>query len=68
MKNNPLYVPSLILTIILTLMAALSLLPLFGLATIRTYAPLSTIILLALACANCVVRAEKLKAKLPELE
>jgi hypothetical protein len=68
MKNSPLYVPSLILTITLTLMAALSLLPLFGLSEIRTFAPLSTILLLALAGANCIFRAERLKAKLPEFD
>lgn len=68
MKNSPLYVPSLILTVTLTLLAVLSLLPLFGVSTIRTFAPLSTILLLALAGANCVFRAERLKAKLPEMD
>lgn len=63
MKNSPYYLPSYIFSIVLTLLAVLSLLPLFGISEIRTFAPLSTIGLLLLTAVNCTIRAEVLKGK-----
>jgi predicted ABC-type exoprotein transport system permease subunit len=63
MKKSPYYLPSYLLSIVLTLLAVLTLLPLFGLSEIRTFAPLSTIGLLLLTAVNCTIRAEVLKRK-----
>lgn len=64
MKKNLAYYLSLGLTVILTLLAAASLLPLFGLLELRTFAPLSTLGLLLLAGINCAYRAEVIKKRL----
>lgn len=63
MKKSPFYMPSYILSIVLTLLAVLTLLPLFGLSEVRTFAPLSTLGLVILTAINCTFRAEVLKRK-----
>lgn len=64
MKTNLSYRLSLSLTILLTALAVLSLLPMFGVFQMRTFAPLSTLGLLILAGINCVYRAEVIKKRM----
>lgn len=51
------YMPSMILSVLLTLAALVTLLPLFG-VQVMFYTPVSTLLLLGLACLNCMIRAE----------
>ena len=52
------YVPSMILSVLLTLAALVTLLPVFGLLSAALYPPVSTLWLLGLAGMNCMIRAE----------
>ena len=61
------YIPSMILTIVLTLAAVVTLLPMFGITSLVTYPPVSTLVLLGLACANCMIRAEMKRKTLGEV-
>jgi len=61
MKNSPAYIASLVLTIALTLLAVFTLLPLFGVISLRTFAPLSTLLLVGLTALNCTLRAQRLR-------
>lgn len=61
------YVPSMILSVILTLAALVTLLPVFGLWNVTLYPPISTLVLLGLACMNCMIRAEIKRKTLGEV-
>jgi hypothetical protein len=52
------YVPSMILSVLLSLAALVTLLPVFGLIKTPLYPPVSTLWLLGLAGINCMIRAE----------
>lgn len=60
------YVPSMILSVLLTLAALVSLLPIFG-VKVMLYTPVSTLVLLGLACMNCMIRAEIKRKALGEI-
>ncbi len=52
------YVPSMILSFILTIGALITLLPVFGIIHVTLFTPVSTLLLLGLTWINCMVRAE----------
>ena len=56
-----LYIPSLLLSIVLTLAALLTLPTAFGLTSFNLYTPWSTVGLLALTALNCTVRSRIIK-------
>jgi len=61
------YVPAMILSVILPLAALVTLLPVFGLVKATLYPPVSTLVLLGLACMNCMIRAEIKRKTLGEV-
>lgn len=58
MKFTWFYIFSMILSVILTLAALATLLPVFGILKSVLYAPVSTVALLGLIWINCMIRAE----------
>lgn len=58
MKFTRYYIFSMILSVILTLAALITLLPVFGIIQTALYPPVSTVALLGLVWINCMIRAE----------
>ena len=58
MKFYRFYSASMVLSFILTLGALVTLLPMIGVLRINLIPPVSTLVLLGLACINCLIRAD----------
>lgn len=52
------YMPSMLLSVILSILALVTLLPAVGLMRVTLFAPVSTVVLLGMTWVNCMIRAE----------
>jgi hypothetical protein len=63
MNYPQLYFPSLLVSILLTLAAVITLPSALGILSARMLTPWSTLVLLGVTCLNCILRAELIKGR-----